>query len=111
MRGFSRGCDTVGGETCGCRWRPFRMAVILILGAAAIFCVRVYRSYRFERPVGEGPAGSTVAAEPFDEPWTDRKVFLLGLGDSVTAGFGVRHDLSYFNIRTNVGTMRFDGCF
>jgi len=90
---------------CGCRWRPFRMAVILILGAAAIFGVRLYRHYHFERPMGEGPAGPAVAAAPFNAPSTDRQVLLLGLGDSVTAGFGVRHDLSYFKTPMNAVTM------
>ena len=97
MRGFSQGCGPAGGGMCGQRRHPLRMAVIVIVGAAAIFAVRLYRRYHLERPMGEGPAGPAVTVEPFDEPWTDRKVLLLGLGDSVTAGFGVRHDLSYFN--------------
>ena len=35
--------------------------------------------------------------EAFAKPWTTRKVLLLGLGDSVTAGFGVAPPYSYFN--------------
>src|SRR5262249_32096148 len=45
---------------------------------------------------GEGPAGPGVPAEPFDGPWTDRKILLLGVGDSVTAGLGSTRGHSYF---------------
>ena len=35
--------------------------------------------------------------EAFAKPWTARTVLLLGLGDSVTAGYGVAPPYSYFN--------------
>lgn len=47
-------------------------------------------------PVGRGPAGPAVDREAFAETWTDREVLLLGLGDSITAGFGVPERYSYF---------------
>jgi lysophospholipase L1-like esterase len=47
-------------------------------------------------PVGEGPAGPSVDRTAFAQPWTERNVLLLGVGDSVTAGFGVRQNHSYF---------------
>ena len=47
-------------------------------------------------PEGEGPAGPSVDRAAFAQPWTERNVLLLGVGDSVTAGFGVRGNHSYF---------------
>jgi lysophospholipase L1-like esterase len=55
-----------------------------------------YRQYWLARPLGEGPAGPDVPREAFATPWTDRKILLLGLGDSVTAGFGVDREHTYF---------------
>ncbi|MHB8867156.1 MAG: SGNH/GDSL hydrolase family protein [Pirellulaceae bacterium] len=58
----------------------------------------VYRHYWLARPVGDGPAGPAVPEEPFRSVWTDRRVLLLGIGDSITAGFGAsRAELSYFS--------------
>jgi lysophospholipase L1-like esterase len=48
----------------------------------------VYRHYWYGRPVGTGPAGPPVTIEKFEFNWTDRPVLLLGIGDSVTAGYG-----------------------
>jgi hypothetical protein len=74
--------------------RVVRLAIIgLLLVAAAL----AYCYFTFARPVGSGPAGPAVPREAFAKPWTTRKVLLLGLGDSVTAGFGVRAPYSYFN--------------
>ena len=49
------------------------------------------------RPVGTGPAGVSVPAEPFTQTWSDRRVLLLGIGDSVTAGFGAEPGYGYFD--------------
>ena len=48
-------------------------------------------------PVGNGPAGPAVPREAFARPWTIQPVLLVGLGDSVTAGFGARRGYSYFD--------------
>jgi lysophospholipase L1-like esterase len=55
-----------------------------------------YLYFNLYLPVGTGPAGPDVPAEPFGHIWSERKVLLLGIGDSVTAGFGVPKDYSYF---------------
>lgn len=47
------------------------------------------------RPVGEGPVSIPVPREAFARRWTERPVFLVALGDSVTAGFGASPGLSY----------------
>ena len=80
-----------------CRRRWIRLAIFLGVGIALLLFDLGFAYYCFSRPVGEGPAGPTVLREPFESTWTDRKVLLLGLGDSVTAGFGVRQCDSYFN--------------
>ncbi len=66
-------------------------AVIVFAGVPA------YLEFKLRRPVGEGPAGPAVAAEPFESPWTERRVHLLGIGDSVTRGLGaISKSHSYF---------------
>ena len=56
-----------------------------------------YIKYYLDRPVGSGPAGPEVAAKPFQETWTERKVHLLGIGDSITRGLGAKSSKhSYF---------------
>jgi lysophospholipase L1-like esterase len=75
----------------------YRLSVLFTVGIAAIAVTMTYRSCSLAAPpVGSGPAGPAVDRAAFDGPWTDRKVLLLGLGDSVTAGFGVPYSQSYF---------------
>ena len=68
------------------------MGILLIGGALAC------RHFWFSLPVGEGPAGPPVPGDLFAETWSDRKVLLLGVGDSITAGLGAAStDHSSFN--------------
>jgi len=60
--------------------------ILLLLSAAVNVGFFIFSQYR---PMGRGPAGPLVSREPFQNVWSERKVLLLGLGDSVTAGFGV----------------------
>jgi lysophospholipase L1-like esterase len=53
---------------------------------------------RYMHPVGRGPAGSLVPREPFSRPWSTGKTVLLGLGDSVTAGYGATEGRRYFDL-------------
>jgi len=69
------------------------LAVGIVLVGAAFFYLFVY----FVHPVGQGPAGPSVPRDLFSRPWTDRPVLLVGIGDSVTAGFGARRGYSYFD--------------
>jgi lysophospholipase L1-like esterase len=48
-------------------------------------------------PMGSGPAGASVPREPFTRTWSTRPVVLLGLGDSVTDGYGASLGHSYFD--------------
>jgi lysophospholipase L1-like esterase len=69
----------------------FVTGLLLIAGmAAALF-------FQFARPEGSGPAGPQVDREIFPQPWSHRPVLLVGLGDSVTAGFGARKGYAYFD--------------
>ncbi|MDO5553274.1 MAG: SGNH/GDSL hydrolase family protein [Planctomycetia bacterium] len=74
-------------------YRRIQMALlatlVLLLILLLLFLVRFYR------PFGKGPAGPPVNPSPFTETWTEHPVLLLGLGDSVTAGFGVSAPYGY----------------
>jgi lysophospholipase L1-like esterase len=74
---------------------PWRRA-LLVAAAAAALAGAVHYLW-FNRGMGSGPAGPEVPREPFARTWSDRPVLLLGLGDSVTAGFGASPGLSYFD--------------
>ncbi len=69
----------------------FASGLVLIIGASA--CLYFW----FSVPVGSGPAGPTVSNETFAHQWTNRPVLFVGLGDSVTAGFGAKKGYSYFD--------------
>ena len=74
-----------------------RIFLVLLAGLLLIAAVASFLFFRFARPVGSGAAGPMVAREKFSKPWTSRQVMLVGLGDSVTAGFGARKGYSYFD--------------
>ena len=77
--------------------RFVRLFILLAIGGVLIAAALVYVYLMYAKPVGDGPAGPQVPRESFAKPWTTRKVLLLGLGDSVTAGFGVKASHSYFH--------------
>jgi lysophospholipase L1-like esterase len=76
--------------------RRRRLQWILLLGLACILLAVGYIHFYLYHPVGMGPAGPSVALEPFQQTWSDRRVLLVGLGDSVTAGLGSTRGHSYF---------------
>jgi hypothetical protein len=51
-----------------------------------------------ELPIGTGPAGPGVPLEPFTQVWSVDETVLLGIGDSVTRGFGASRRCSYFEL-------------
>ena len=73
----------------------WRLVILLAVGVLLLGGAGMFRYLRFARPIGEGPAGPAVMGQAFAKTWTDRPVLLLGVGDSVTAGFGVRSAYSY----------------
>ncbi|CAE7793355.1 unnamed protein product, partial [Symbiodinium microadriaticum] len=76
-----------------------RRLIVLISTGVFVVCFAIfYVQYFMLRPIGSGPVGPDVPAEPFDEIWTEQRVVLLGLGDSITAGLGAdSQDHTFFN--------------
>ena len=77
--------------------RRKRIALLLVFGVVLISAAAAYIEFHFHLPEGNGPAGPAVSGKPFEHVWSERKVLMLGVGDSVTAGFGARHGYSYFD--------------
>ncbi len=77
------------------RTRPSRLAALGVLAFILIGGALGYYHYFLSRPMGAGPAGPAVPVEPFQKVWDAGPVVLLGLGDSVTAGYGASPGLSY----------------
>lgn len=61
--------------------RIFLMLVVFFMALGAF-------AWWFHLPMGEGPAGPPVPAEPFQRVWHDGKVLLVAYGDSIMTGFG-----------------------
>ena len=72
---------------------------LLVLISCGLLVVAGFGFYYFWLclPVGSGPAGPPVPREWFQPAWTTNPVLLVGLGDSVTDGFGARRNYSYFD--------------
>jgi lysophospholipase L1-like esterase len=73
-----------------------RLLILSLIGLCLIAAGWAVRYFWLVLPMGEGPAGPPVAREPFQATWSTRKVLLVGIGDSVTAGWGVPQTHSYF---------------
>src|SRR5580692_8996204 len=74
-----------------------RMIFVLLAGLVLIGGMAAYLFFSFARPAGSGPAGPAVDHDLFSSAWTSRRILFVGLGDSVTAGFGARKGYSYFD--------------
>jgi lysophospholipase L1-like esterase len=74
-----------------------RLIIFLALGFMLIAGTAAFLFFHFVRPEGSGPAGPKINGNSFSQPWTSRHVLMVGLGDSVTAGFGARKGYSYFD--------------
>src|SRR5690349_9201089 len=72
-------------------WLWLAMCGMLLVGGG------IYWHFWRSLPTGEGPAGPVVSCEAFRHHWTERRVILVGMGDSVTAGFGASEKHSYFD--------------
>jgi lysophospholipase L1-like esterase len=74
-----------------------RLKRVLMVGGALVLFASLYVHFFLYLPMGSGPAGPVVDSEAFQEPWSARQVLLVGVGDSVTAGFGAAKGRSYFD--------------
>jgi lysophospholipase L1-like esterase len=77
--------------------KPKRLLVLAAVGLLLIFASVCYVYFWQSVPIGSGPAGPEVPAASFSRHWTEKPVLMVGLGDSVTAGFGARRGYSYFD--------------
>jgi lysophospholipase L1-like esterase len=74
-----------------------RLFVIGGVGVTLIVTAACYIYFYWSRPIGTGPAGPQVPMAAFSRTWSDKEFLLVGLGDSVTAGFGARPGYNYFD--------------
>lgn len=65
--------------------------------ALAVSASIAFWHFYLRRPVGEGPVAIDITRHAFDQPWIQQPVFLVGMGDSITAGFGASPGLGYFD--------------
>lgn len=94
------------------------VAIGLLLIATAVF----YLVFWHARPIGSGPTNISVRVVSRKDKWFEQPTVLLGLGDSITDGFGAGPGRSYFSrlaavnpdpelgnggysLRTKVGTL------
>jgi lysophospholipase L1-like esterase len=75
-----------------------RLLIVVFVGALLVCGAGFYLYFWQSRLVGSGPAGPVVSHAAFAKSWTDREVLLVGLGDSVTTGYGARKGHSYFDL-------------
>jgi lysophospholipase L1-like esterase len=68
-----------------------------LIGLALVLCASGYLFWTYHPSVGSGRVGPSVPRESFEKPWNTNTVWLVGLGDSITAGFGARKGYSYFD--------------
>lgn len=87
------------------KWYSFRWqtGVILLIPVVLVFGYIGYRFHLATRvlPMGSGPAGPVIPKEPFREIWSEEKVILIGLGDSITTGYGAPLKHTYFAMLQN----------
>jgi lysophospholipase L1-like esterase len=70
------------------------ITIALVVAAALVAGILYFNCYL---PQGKGPAGPDVPAEPFQHIWSTKTILLLGIGDSITDGFGAKDGFSYFD--------------
>lgn len=74
------------------RWQTVLVALLL---AAGLWYLLVGR---YHRPIGRGSAGPDVPAAAFARSWSERRTLLLGVGDSITRGYGAAPGHGYFEL-------------
>ena len=83
------------------KWFRIRFSVLI-----AILLGLIYIDYRFDligynMPMGQGSAGPDVPKDAFEGIWSEDEHVLIGLGDSITTGFGTAPNLNYFAMLKN----------
>ncbi len=78
--------------------KRIRPALLVVIAVICVVAAVLVRRFWFTLPIGEGPAGPAVPREMFQTVWTSRPVLLVGMGDSITDGFGASEGHSYFDM-------------
>jgi lysophospholipase L1-like esterase len=86
-----------------------RLIIVAAVGMTLLGLAFAYLYFWLSRPIGSGAAGPEVSLQKFSQPWTERPVVLVGIGDSVTAGFGARKGYSYFDLLVTNPPDEYDG--
>jgi len=73
-----------------------RLVMLALAGVCLVAAALFYLNFWYYRPIGIGPVGIAVDRAPYAAPWSQQRVLLLGLGDSITAGFGANPGMSSF---------------
>ena len=79
------------------RVRTVLLCLLIVTSAFGYAGWRYYNALRI-RPWGTGPAGPAVAAVPFETVWSEQEIVFLGVGDSITRGYGGPSGLNYFDL-------------
>ncbi len=84
------------------RFRPkitVTSLLALTVSAATVIAIVVSAFFYFNLFLneGSGPAGPQIPLKPFKQTWSQKPVLLLGIGDSITYGFGAPEGYSYFD--------------
>ena len=79
------------------RWKVIGLILLIITLSVGYGGWRYYNALRL-RPYGTGPAGPAVAAAPFENAWSEKEIVFLGVGDSITRGYGASDGLTYFDL-------------
>lgn len=74
------------------RWRFLLWTTVVLISGWYVACAR------YQHPIGRGPAGPAIAPLAYERSWLTNPVVLLGIGDSMTAGFGASTGHSYFDM-------------
>ena len=67
----------------------------------ALFAAAFFVHFFLLRTIGEGPAGPAVPQETFATVLSQRPVTFIGLGDSITTGYGASPGYAYFDRLVN----------
>src|SRR5690554_5669862 len=70
--------------------RIWARRILIVVGTLLCVGVPAYIELFLKRPVGTGPAGPAVERAALPEPWSQRPVLSLGIGDSITRGLGAK---------------------
>ena len=79
------------------KWYHLRKKFLLLLLSFLALLVGI--AWWFHLPMGSGPAGPAIPEAPFRQVWSTQPVLVVGMGDSITTGFGAGGKrYGYFNM-------------